>query len=80
MIHETPTNEIFDEMKTSAIKIWQTYDNEFGYVDEKLQRINSIQNFKDNAMVFYRMFDHSNQSKMRINLSTDAINYIHNNL
>ena len=79
MKHETPTQEIFDEMKESAIKIWLTYDNQFGYVDEKLDRINSIQNFKDNAMIFYRMFDYVNQNKMMNYLNFKAIIYIQNN-
>ena len=35
-------------MKTIASKIWNTYDNTYGYVNEKLDRINSIDNIQDN--------------------------------
>ena len=79
MTHETPSDEIFNEMKDAAIKVWETYDNEFGYVTEKVERINSIRNYQDNVMVFYRMFDHINQYKMRNGLSQEALDYIKNN-
>ena len=75
----TPSITIFEEMKSAAIAVWQTYDNEFGYVTEKLERVNSITNVQDNAMVFYRMFDYENQAKMRARLSPEAINYINEN-
>lgn len=74
-----PSIEIFEEMKSAAIAVWQTYDNECGYVTEKLEYINSIRNIKDNAMVFYRMFDYENQAKMREKLSQQSINYINQN-
>ena len=79
MDHTTPSDEIFQEMKTAAIEIWNTYNNDFGYVTEKLDRVNSITNFQDNAMVFYRMFDGDNKRKMRYNLSKEAWEYINNN-
>ena len=31
---ETPSQEIFNEMKQIATDIWNTYDNQFGYVTE----------------------------------------------
>lgn len=76
---ETPSQEIFNEMKTIATEIWNTYDNEFGYVTEKLERINSFGNIQDNAMVFYRMFDWKNQSIFRNKASQEVISYINNN-
>ncbi len=77
---ETTNISIFDEMKAVAISVWQTYDNTYGYVTEKLNYINSIRNIQDNAMVFYRMFDYKNQAKMLELLSDEAINYIKNNI
>ena len=29
-------DSIFKELKQEAIKIWQTYDNTYGYADEKI--------------------------------------------
>jgi hypothetical protein len=76
---ETPTEEVFNEMKTIASKIWNTYDNTYGYVNEKLDRINSINNIQDNAMVFYRMFDHQNQNSFRCSASPEVLAYIQDN-
>lgn len=77
---ETPSQEIFNEMKQIATDIWNTYDNQFGYVTEKLERINSFDNIQDNAMVFYRMFDWQNQAKFRIKASEEVLEYVNNNL
>ena len=74
-----PSQEIFIEMKKVAISIWKDYDNKFGYATEKIKRVNSIENVSDNAMVFYRMFDHWNKQLMESKLSEEAINYINSN-
>lgn len=76
---EAPSSEIFEEMKAAAINVWETYDNQFGYVTEKTRLINRIKNIQDNVMVFYRMFDYQNQSAMRAKLSIDSLEYINNN-
>jgi hypothetical protein len=75
----TPSQEIYNEMKSIATQIWETYDNRYGYVTEKLGYINSIDNIQDNAMVFYRMFDSQNQETFRANASNEVLNYIKNN-
>jgi hypothetical protein len=75
----TPSQEIFDEMKNITTQIWKGYDNTYGYVDEKLYRINSFGNIQDNSMVFYRMFDNNNQEKFRSLSSPQVLNYIKNN-
>ena len=74
-----PSQEIFIEMKKAAISIWRDYDNRFGYATEKIKRVNSLENVSDNAMVFYRMFDHWNKQLMVSKLSEKAINYINSN-
>jgi hypothetical protein len=75
----TPSQEIYNEMKSIATQIWETYDNQYGYVTDKLNYINSIDNIQDNAMVFYRMFDDNNQETFRTNASNEVLNYIQNN-
>lgn len=77
---ETPAQEIFDEMKSIATDIWNTYDNQYGYVTKKLDRINSFDNIEDNAMVFYRMFDTQNQMTFFFKASPEVKVYIKNNL
>lgn len=80
MKHITPSEEIFNEMINIASLIWLQYDNEFGYVTDKLERINSLTNYEDNVMAVYRMFDHMNQSKFVALASKDVLEYIKNNL
>jgi hypothetical protein len=80
MIHSTPSEAIFNEIKEAAKQIWQNnYSNDYGYVDEKVNRINSLTNVEDNVMVCYRMFDMHNQFKLRRELSEEALDYINAN-
>lgn len=75
----TPSQEIYNEMKSLATQIWSTYDDTYGYATEKLSYINNIKNIEDNAMVFYRMFDNNNQAMFRANASNEVLEYIKNN-
>lgn len=59
-----PSQEIFDEIKSKAILLWKTYDNTYGYVDEKVGRIEHIKNIKDNCCYIVAMFDVNNQNKL----------------
>lgn len=62
--YKAPSDEIFDDIKTNAIKIWQTYDNTYGYQDEKVNRIKDLVNVSDNAWFIVAMFDAPNQEKL----------------
>jgi hypothetical protein len=66
-------------MKQAATQVWETYDNEYGYVDEKLNYVNGLNNIQDNAMVFYRMFDWENQRKFKQLVNEETLEYIKNN-
>lgn len=80
MKHLTPSTEVFNEIKETAKQIWlNNYSDEYGYVTEKTNVIDSIKNYADNVMICYRMFDHNNQYIMKKLLSSDAIKYIDNN-
>lgn len=80
MEHESPSAEIFNEIIETAKQIWQNnYSDEGGYVTEKMEVINSIENYADNVMICYRMFDNNNQQKMKGELSDEAIDYIDTN-
>jgi hypothetical protein len=78
--HETPSEEIFNEIKQAAIKVWKTKDNTGGYVTEKIAYLNSFSNYADNAMTFYRLFDSTNRMIMLKLLSGEALEYISKNL
>jgi len=58
------SDDTFEDIKTNAIKIWQTYDDTFGYATEKIDRVNNIQNISDNAWFIVAMFDSFNQAKL----------------
>ena len=77
---ETPSQEIFDDMKETAIQIWLSYDDTYGYASEKIERVNNLDNIQDNAMVFYRMFDTQNQTIFFFKSSPEVRDYIKNNL
>jgi hypothetical protein len=80
-MNKTPSIEIFNEMKTIASSIWRdNYSDEYGYVSEKLDYINSFGNISDNAMVFYRMFDYPNQRKFQEMSTIPVIIYIEENV
>lgn len=72
LYYTPPTDKIFDEVKKQSIKIWKTYDNTFGYVDEKVNSIKNMKNIKDNFMYMIAMFDLFNQLRLINNLSQDA--------
>lgn len=50
------TDEIFNDVKNKIINVWNTYDNQFGYVDEKIETINSLPQEWDSVILMFRMF------------------------
>ena len=57
-------DKTFEELRAEAIKIWQTYDDTYGYASEKINYINSFGNVKDNYGTIIGMFDSDNQAKL----------------
>ena len=72
LYYTPPLQNVFDEVKEKAIEIWKTYDNTYGYVDEKLNKLRGLGNFGDNFMYMVAMFDQENQSKLGHKLSPEA--------
>lgn len=62
--YTAPSQEIFDDIKENAIKIWSAYDNTYGYVDGKVNFLNSLGNIQDNAWAIVNMFDPGNKKKL----------------
>ncbi len=71
-----PTDEVFEDIKSNAIKIWYTYDNTYWYADEKASRIFDIPNYKDNVWYIYQMFDINNQMKLNTMVWDEAKAFI----
>lgn len=78
-IMNTVSDEVFDELKREAIKIWKTYDNTYGYADEKIGYLESFGNVSDNFGTIIGMFDIHNQRKLYDAVSStearEAIDY-----
>lgn len=70
--YQAPADKIFNEVKREAIKIWGTYDDTYGYVSEKVEKVNSLKNIEDNLMFIVGMFDLPNQIRLSGNLSNEA--------
>lgn len=70
LYYKAPPNEAFEEMKKAAIEVWGQYaDSPGGYMDEKVARIENIQNVSDNFMYMLAMFDQGNQRQVIFRLS-----------
>lgn len=75
-LYTAPSDEIFNKVKSKSIQIWKTYDNQFGYVDEKVSRVEKINNFKDNCTYIVAMFDSFNQDKLVNSLEGKAKKWV----
>jgi len=62
--YTAPSDKVFNDIKANATKIWQGYDDTYGYATEKIDRIKDITNVKDNYMYMVSMFDSDNQAKL----------------
>lgn len=72
LYYTPPTDEQFEEVRRCAMEIWNTYDNTYGYVDEKVNQIKDIQNVGDNFMYMVAMFDDDNQKKLSNMVSAET--------
>jgi len=70
--YTAPSDKVFKDIKVNSIKLWKTYDNTYGYVDEKVNRIKDIKNFKDNAWFIVAMFDIHNQAKLLMMVKSET--------
>lgn len=61
---QTISDELFNELREAAVGIWMTYDNTYGYVDEKVGYIDKLKNVRDNYGTIIGMFDINNQYKL----------------
>lgn len=76
LYYTPPKNEIFDELKESAIKVWSTYDDTYGYATKKINNIKNIENVGDNFMYMISMFDMENQIRLSTLLSEECSNEV----
>ena len=72
LYYTAPEEKQFNELKEKAIEIWKTFNNDYGQVDEKVNRIKDILNIEDNFMYIVAMFDSGNQRKLAEKLSDET--------
>jgi len=66
-----PDQNIFEEVKSKCMEIWDTYDDEYGYASEKKNEID-VENVSDNFMYMIARFDSQNQRKLSSMLSEES--------
>lgn len=62
--YTAPSQAIFNDIKKNALKIWEGYDDTYGYRTEKTERVKGIKNISDNVWCIVAMFDPINQAKL----------------
>lgn len=80
LYYQAPAIELFDDVRENAIKIWQSYDNTYGYADEKINQIVDMQNVGDNFMYIVAMFDYNNQEQLASMLKEETKKAIHDRI
>lgn len=70
--YEAPSDEIFNDIKMRAIALWKTYNDDYGYATDKVNRVVGVQNFKDNAWYIVAMFDQENQAILYSRLKPES--------
>jgi hypothetical protein len=58
------TDEMFNEVRSLVTKLWSTYDNKYGYVDEKMAVVNSCEKTWTDVIKMIRMWHHTIQSQV----------------
>ena len=72
--YETPpSDEIFEEVKEAAIKLWRTMGDEPSYAEGKVSRTKDLDNIRGNFMYIVAMFDSSNQRKLMWMVGDEAM-------
>lgn len=54
--YKQPKQEYFDELKSVCIKVWKLENDQFGYVTEKINRIENMENNATNYIEMVKMF------------------------
>ena len=70
LYYTAPSDDIFEEVKKEAMKIWAEYEDP--YKSEKINTIKDLKNVSDNVMYIIAMFDWVNQHKLARRLSPET--------
>lgn len=78
--YTAPPDKAFEELKRVSISFWKEGDRHPSYVEEKVKYIEAMQNFRDNFMTIFAMFDIMNQIKIASRLSPETLLEINHRL
>ena len=69
LYYTPPTDNQFNELQSKAREVWFEMDSEHSYLQEKVSKVDGLQNVGDNFMYMVAMFDGNNQRKLANKLS-----------
>jgi hypothetical protein len=76
LFYTPPREESFNELKEACIKFWNTFDDEFGYATEKIDRIKDLPNDGPNFVMMVQMIHPVAREVISKLLSLEARNEI----
>ena len=73
-----PTDEVFDEIKLEAIKMWKTCKNTSNKkaMGDLIDEIKTMKNIDDNALYLVNLFGINDRKNLLLNLSKEASNFV----
>jgi hypothetical protein len=80
LYYTPPCDKQFEEVKEKAKEVWFEVQSDHTYLQEKVSRIDGLQNIGDNFMYIVAMFDVKNQQKLANKLSEDTKQSIHDRI
>jgi len=83
LYYTPPRQELFEAVKSRAMKLWKEVDTDndkYGYATEKINQIKNIENIGDNFMHIIAMFDPNNQKILAARLADETKKEIHDRI
>jgi len=83
LYYTPPRQELFEAVKSRAMKLWKEVDTDndkYGYATEKINQVKNIQNVGDNFMHIIAMFDPNNQKILAARLANETKKEIHDRI
>jgi len=66
------SDEIYNEIRYTSIRLWGTHDDTHGYATKKIDSIKDLPNSASNVVLIIRKFDHWYQKAIAGRISTEA--------
>lgn len=77
LYYQTPPDEIFNEIKSACITQWNLIGRHKSYLDEKLSRVNRMQNISDNYATMIAMFHTRHRQAVYSKLDDKCLEYLY---